>query len=401
VKIGIYGGTFNPPHLGHMAAAREVQAALGLDKVLLIPDNTPPHKELPSGSPTPQQRLEMTQLMADRLGKHFEACPIELERQGRSYTADTLRELAQRYPGDELYFLMGTDMFLTLEHWYQPETICRYAHIVAFGRNAGDTDTFQTQKKRLKKRFDAKVKIITLEGLVEVSSTVLRQQLAHGGGRELLEESVYGYILLNHLYGTEVDLHDLSLPDLRACSYAMTRAKRLPHIRGIEAEAALLAAKNGVDAQTARRAAILHDCTKYWSEEKQLSFCEKYGILVDQIERENPGLLHAKTGAEVARQRFGMSEEICQAIRWHTTGKAGMTTLEKIIYIADYAEPSRPYDWCKQLRVVVEQDLDRGVLMGLENTITQNQSKQKAIHPDGVEALAWMRQALAAKEHGR
>lgn len=402
MKIGIYGGTFNPPHLGHMAAARDVAQALKLDKVLLVPDNTPPHKEMPEGSATPQQRLEMVELMADRLGKGFEASDIELTRQGKSYTADTLEALARRYPKDELYLLMGTDMFLTLDTWYQPQRICKYAHIAAFGRQAGDTESFHWQKKKLKKQFDARVKIVTLEDLVEVSSSQLREQLAKGQGRALLDESIYGYILMHRLYGTDADLTNLSLADLRACSYSMVKAKRVPHIKGTEQEAALLARKNGADEEKARKAAILHDCTKYFPAEKQLSICEKCGILIDQIARENTGLLHAKSGAAIARQVFGMPEDICSAIFWHTTGHAGMMLLEKIIYIADYAEPSRPYDWCAQLRAIVEENLDAGVLYGLNYSIRRNQEANKPVHPDGVAARDWMEAELNRKgeEHG-
>lgn len=401
MKIGIYGGTFNPPHLGHMAAARQVAGQLKLDRILLMPDNTPPHKELPPGSPTPEQRLEMASIMADRLGRGFEACSLELERSGKSYTADTLKELSRRYPTDELYLLVGTDMFLTLDTWYRPDKICKYARIVAFGRCAGDTECFQEQKRKLKQLFHAKVKIVTLEAPVEVSSTQLREDLKSGGGQSLLDESIYGYILMHQLYGTHTDLTRLSLEELRICSYSMVRAKRIPHIRGTEEEAAKLARKNGADEAQARRAAILHDCTKYWPDQKQLSTCEKYGILVDQIERKNTGLLHAKTGSIVAREVFGMEEAVCSAIFWHTTGREGMTLLEKILYIADYAEPSRPYLWCSLLRSIVEQDLDEGVLLGLEHTIQTNQEKKKPVHPNSIAALQWMEQEIAKRKGGQ
>ncbi|MCD7838611.1 MAG: nicotinate (nicotinamide) nucleotide adenylyltransferase [Clostridiales bacterium] len=361
MRIGVYGGTFNPPHLGHMAAARDVSAALGLDKLLLIPDRTPPHKELPAGSASPDQRLEMTRIAADRLSggaTKVVASDVELHRTGRSYTADTLTQLREQYPEDELWLLMGTDMFLTLHTWYRPDIICQKAHIVAFGRAAGDEARFAEQKARLERDYGATVQIIPLPGLVEVSSTQLRQELEQrGSGQELLDESVYGYILRQGLYGVKKDLTRLSLEDLRAASYSMVKAKRLPHIRGTEEEAALLARRWGADETAARKAAILHDCTKYWNLEEQLQYCEKCGILLDQVERETLSLLHAKSGAEVARRVFGMPEEICSAICWHTTGKADMTLLEKILYIADYGSPAAPTtgagscgSWCWSIR---------------------------------------------------
>lgn len=138
MKIGIYGGTFNPPHLGHMAAAQAAVAALGLDMLLLIPAAIPPHKALPSGTPPQEERLAMVEKWADVMGGHVEVSALELEREGKSYTSDTLRSIRQTYPDAELWLLMGTDMFLTLHLWHEPEVILSLAGICAFGRTEQD-----------------------------------------------------------------------------------------------------------------------------------------------------------------------------------------------------------------------------------------------------------------------
>ena len=140
MRIGVYGGTFNPPHLGHITAARAVFDLLKLDKLLLIPTGRPPHKQLPEGSPTPEQRLEMTRLMAEETGVETEVLDLEMHREGRSYTSDTLARLHEQYPGDELWLLMGTDMFLTLQDWHAPEEILSLAGVAAFGRTEADTE---------------------------------------------------------------------------------------------------------------------------------------------------------------------------------------------------------------------------------------------------------------------
>lgn len=393
MRIGLYGGTYNPPHLGHMAAARSAARTLGLDKLILMPDNIPPHKQLPEGSATPEQRLEMTVLMADRLSDgatQFVASDLELHREGRSYTAHTLEELRKQYPEDELWLLMGTDMFLTLHEWYHPETICKLAHIAAFAREQGGERDFAAQTERLARDYGAVVQVVPLPERVEVSSTQLREALQAGGGQNLLEQSVYGYILRKNLYGVNRDLKTLSLEDLRAASYSMVKAKRLPHIRGTEEEAVLLARRWGADEELLRKAAILHDCTKYLNREEQLQLCEKYGIVLDRAERELTPLLHAKSGAGVAKHVFSMGPEVCDAIFWHTTGRADMTLMEKILYIADYAEPSRRYGWCERLRTLVLEDLDAAVLYGLNVTISHNQSRGNVIHPRTLEARDWL-----------
>ena len=142
MRIGVYGGTFNPPHLGHLTAARTVFDMLKLDKLVLIPAGIPPHKDLPAESPTAEQRLEMTALAGEQLGlgDRVEVLDIELTRTGKSYTADTLRELSTRWPEAEFWLLMGTDMFLTLHTWSRPEEIFSMAGVAAFGRTEEDSE---------------------------------------------------------------------------------------------------------------------------------------------------------------------------------------------------------------------------------------------------------------------
>ncbi len=392
MKIGIFGGTFNPPHLGHMAAATAAIDSLGLDKLILIPDHTPPHKALPVNPVCCEQRMEMTRIMADRLNRPsiVEASDQEMHRSGKSYTSDTMREMRERYPEDELWLMMGTDMFLTLQSWHEPEEIMRRTGILTFGRNRADTkELFERQTEFLKKTYNATVQVITLPDLVEISSTDLREQLEQGRGGAYLDAAIYGYILRNHLYGTQADLKNLSLEDLRAASYSMIKSKRIPHVKGTEQEAAELAARWGADVMDARLAAILHDCTKYWSLAKQLSKCAEYGIVLDQVEQKMLPLLHSKSAAAVAERVFGMPQRICEAICWHTTGKGHMTLLEKILYIADYAEPNRK--WSEAAHSLAMRDLDAGVLLGLENTIRHTESQGREVHYRTLEARDWLR----------
>ena len=397
MKIGIYGGTFDPIHRGHMVAAQTAAAVLGLDQLLLIPAGIPPHKALPNQTAAPEHRLNMTQIAADRLGLRIpvKVLDLEIRRQGKSYTSDTLRTLKGLYPEDELWLLMGTDMFLTLHTWHEPEVILALAGICAFGRTEQDgEELFAPQREYLSKTYHAKVTTITLPGLVDISSTELRRRLAAGEQPEELDESVYGYILRHGLYGTRADLTRLTYPQLRAASYSMIKAKRIPHVRGTEEEAVKLARRWGVDEDLARTAAILHDCTKYLNLEEQLKLCHKYGILLDAMEQTTLKLLHSKTGAGVARDVFGVCDEVYEAIFWHTTGKADMTRLEKVIYIADYMEPSRDFPGVEKLRALVYEDLDSAVLLGLEMGIEEMEEMGNPVHYRTVEARDWLKARL-------
>lgn len=393
MKIGIYGGTFDPIHRGHMAAASTACTVLGLDKLLLIPDGIPPHKQQSAAGAPAEHRLEMARIAADRLnvGIPVEVLDLEQKRGGKSYTSDTLRQIHKRHPKDELWLLMGTDMFLTLHLWHEPEVILSLAGICAFGRTEGDGEAlFAPQRDYLKEKYNARVTTITLPNLVEISSTGLRERLKQGGCPQELDPSVYGYILRHGLYGTHADLKNLSWEDLRACSYSMIRAKRIPHVRGCEEEAVKLARRWGADEDAARAAAILHDCTKYLNLEEQLSLCRKYDIILDHVEQETVKLLHSKTGAAIARWEYGMPERVCDAICWHTTGKPDMTTLEKILYIADYMEPTRDFDGVERLRALVYEDLDAAVRLGLEMSVEDLTGRGVPVHPNTLGALRFL-----------
>ena len=218
----------------------------------------------------------------------------------------------------------------------------------------------------------------------------LRDVLDDGQGEEYLCQAVYGYILMNGLYGTKTDLKHLDLPELRACSYSMVRAKRIPHIKGTEEEAVRLAKRWGVDETTARRAAILHDCTKYLNLEEQLALCRKYGVELDELEQRAVKLLHSKTGACIAKYIFGEDEQVYQAIFWHTTGKADMSMLEKIIYLADYIEPTRDFDGVEPLRRLAYEDIDKALLMGMDMTIEEMKQRGNPVHRNTQAARDWL-----------
>ena len=395
MKIGIYGGTFNPPHLGHITAARAVFELLRLDRLLVVPDGQPPHKDLPPGSPTPEQRLALTRLAADEtsLGDRVEVLDMELRREGRSYTADTLTRLRALYPEDELWLLMGADMFLTLHRWRQPETILSLAGIAAFGRTEADTEElFAVQRDYLYRTYpQARLFTLTVPGVVDVSSTDLREKLARGEGGGLLAPAVYGQILREGLYGTEADLKHLPLSQLRPVALSYLKRRRVPHVLGTEQEALRLAERYGADVERARRAALLHDCTKKLDMAEQLALCRQYGIDLDDLERKALKLLHARTGAAIAREVFGADDEIYGAIRWHTTGHAGMSLLEKIIYLADYIEPSRDFPGVGELRCVCYEDLDRGLLTGLEMTIEEMRGMGNPVHHATLEARDFLK----------
>jgi len=157
-----------------------------------------------------------------------------------------------------------------------------------------------------------------------------------------------------------------------------------------EEEAVRLACHWGANEQHARRAAILHDCTKYLELEQQLELCSRYGVELDELERKAVKLLHAKTGACIAKYMFGEPEEVYQAIFWHTTGKADMSLLEKVIYLADYIEPTRDFEDLEKLRRLAYEDIDQALLMGMNMSIEEMEQKGRPIHRNTLAARNWL-----------
>ena len=390
MNIGIYGGTFDPPHIGHVTAARAAMEVLGLDKLVLVPDAQPPHKALPEGGAAPRQRYDMAVLATAALGKRAEVSDMELRRSGVSYTADTLAALREQYPDDTLYLLMGSDMFLSLHNWRRPEAIMAMAHIAPFSREAEDESAaFAAQSARLEREFGAQVTVVPNPQVVDISSTEVRAALAQGGGEDLLPPPVWGYIRREHLYGTHTDLTHLTPEELRPIALSYLKPKRMPHVLGTEGEAAKLARRFGADETKARVAGLLHDCTKKLGMAEQLALCKQYGIRLDPLEQKALKLLHAKTGAAIARHVYGVDDEVYQAILYHTTGRANMTLLEKILYLADYIEPSREFandPDVVRLRETVYEDLDRGLLLGLTMTVTEMEGMGNPVHHDTLDA---------------
>ena len=378
-----------------MEAARFALEYLALDRLYLIPTGIPPHKRMGADAPEAAQRLEMVRLAAEALGPAVQVDDLELRREGRSYTLDTLQAMKKRFPKDHLYFLMGTDMFLTFHLWRDPEKIAKLCTLCAFGRSEADTEElFAVQREHLSAMLGAKSVTVALPKIVDISSTRLRRELSQGQGQAYLDPAVYGYILRRGLYGVPADPLRLSLEDLRCAGLSMLKRRRIPHVLGTEETAAALARRWGADEEEARRAALLHDCTKKLDREQHLEICRQYGIPLDPEEQREEKLLHALTGAAAARHQFGVSPQVESAIRWHTTGKADMTTLEKIIYLADYIEPTRDFCDLTELRELAFQDLDRAMLLGLTMAVHDLKKRGMAVHSNSVYARDYLKGKL-------
>lgn len=366
MKIGVFGGTFNPPHNGHVRLAKAAADELKLDKLLVIPSCIPPHKiaaKLADG----QERLEMCRL-AFGCDPRFEVSPMELERGSRSYTVETLRELKALYPDSKLYFIVGSDMLESFDKWYLWQEILSLSVLCAASREEG----YSPDLSRFGKLAE-RIKIITLDPL-EVSSTQIRNS-AGEVSPELLDPKVAAYIREHGLYDDGLDRY-------RELLRGKLNPRRLFHSECVSECAGVLAERYGASVEKARLAGLLHDVMKNAPANEQLAFMPD----ITPLELLNSKVWHQISGEAFLRQNgIVTDEEILGAVRWHTTGKAGMTLLEKIIYVADFISADRDYKDVEVVRRLAYISLEHAILYTSRYTVNKMVSQDLLLHPATVE----------------
>lgn len=197
MRLGIYGGVFNPPHHGHLVAAQEAFSQLELDVVVWVPLGDAPHRVI-ENDPGADARFEMVE-MTIACDERFSISRIELDREGPSYTVDTLRELHERSPEDELFLILGGDQALALPSWHEPEAVLDLATLAVFGRGSSTRNAIQITIGRM--RGAERVRFLEMPR-IDISSTLVRRRAAAGKPiRYLVPDKVANFIGAQSLYG--------------------------------------------------------------------------------------------------------------------------------------------------------------------------------------------------------
>ncbi len=378
MRIGIFGGSFNPPHLGHKRLAESMLSCAQLDKILIVPAATPPHKDA-DGLVSEADRLSMCNLLFD--GEAFEVSSIELNRGGKSYTVHTVRELKVLYPDDQLFLIIGSDMLLSFHKWFRFEEILENVTLcVATRENEISLDKLRDYARETLGLNEGQIVFSPIEAF-ECSSTEIRKLIREGDRAEkYVPHNLYEYILKNGFYS------DKYTP-WRKLLKSRLKEKRYIHSLNVADSALLLAEKYGGDKEKAYFSGLVHDIMKNANDEEQLQIMKKGGIILSRTEKNNPKLWHAMAGEAYLRVEMGVTDaEILSAVRYHTTGKAGMSLLDKIVYIADYISVERDYPDADVMRELsMNEGLDEAALYALRYSFRSLSEKEKLIHTDSVD----------------
>ncbi len=363
-RLGVFGGTFNPIHSGHIYMALSFAGQLGLDRVLVVPTMIPPHKQA-LGLIGHGERYAMCQIACAPYPQ-LVPCDLELRRGGSSYTVDTLRALHRYYPGWELCLLVGSDMFFTLEKWVRSEEIFALATLCAAARSPGELQALARKKKELE-ALGARCEIAGFPELT-VSSTQLREMLAEGEAPgNLLPPGVGEYIAEKGLYRRKFSLEQKDyLPELEK----LLTPYRLNHSLCVAKAAEKLALGLGISEKKAYLAGLLHDICKDMPKEQQLQWARKSGIIWDRKLTCQPQLWHGFAAAAFLREKLGIDDaDLQNAVCYHTTARAGMSPLEKAVYLGDYISEDRTYPDVDEVRRLAKQSVDEAIFYTLRYTL--------------------------------
>ncbi len=343
MKIGLFGGSFNPIHKGHIKIAKEAIKVLSLDKLIFIPCQKNPFKK-DLNYIDGIKRKEMIELV---LEDKMEVSTFEIDRKGLSYTIETVKYFSNLYKNDELFLIIGSDNLTKLSKWKDIERISKLTKITVFMRDK------KINKINLKK-YDGMV--INNKIYKESSTDFLN------GDFFMVEESVRFYIGKNKLYFDQILKNILD-------------EKRYLHSLHAKEFAIELAKSNNYDVKKAAFSAYVHDIAKHIANDNK----DNARKIIKKYEPKNLNIedykLHQEVGYIILKHIFNIEEEICHAVRIHTSLDLELSELDKIVFLADKLCQGRKYEGIQKIREIALSSINEGLKLVIQKTIEFNKLK--------------------------
>ncbi|MFA6031183.1 MAG: bis(5'-nucleosyl)-tetraphosphatase (symmetrical) YqeK [Elusimicrobiota bacterium] len=371
LKILLFGGSFDPPHLGHLALLRAALRRARPDRAYVLPAWQSPLK-VPSGTPARTRLGLLDRALAEGLSPAERRAVVvdrfELQRGRRTYSYEAVRRLRRLHPGTEILFLAGSDFLDDFARWRRPEELLRSCRFLVGARpgSSAPAEAALLGFERLPGDFP------------EISSTEVRRRLLCGEDlSELLSPGVRRALRAQGLYGTAV--HRLLA--------ARLEPKRYRHTLAVARIACELAARHGLAVERAALAGLLHDCGRILSPSAMTRYARAHRLEVpffDEVVARRPGLLHAYVGADLGAKRFGVQDPaVLSAVRKHTLGDPRMTRFDRLLYTADACSEDRSYPEAVRIRRLARRDLDDGFRETVRVKLTWVLTQGDWMHPYG------------------
>ena len=365
MRIGIFGGSFDPVHFEHINLVKGAIKSLALDKLFVMPAHTPPHKRGKSLS-SDCVRVELCKVAFSEF-EQVEVSDYEIEKGGVSYTYETCQYFRSVYPSAELFWIVGTDMLRDFPTWKNPEQILRDVTLAVCAR-AENGNWINKAQADFYNLFQKKCVVIEYEGKA-LSSTQIRIRAAAGEDvTPYVGEKVAAYIKEKGLYRIDGAKEALGLE----------KESRKAHSLRVAEMAAARATSLGVSERSAITAALFHDCAK--NLEPTSPYLKGFSLL----ENVPAPVVHQFSGAYIAENFFGVKDkDVLNAIRYHTSGRPEMSALERLIFLSDMLESARDYPGVEKLRALFwdkTDDLTVCMAEALKETLLFLKEKQVPVY---------------------
>lgn len=388
-RIGLCGGTFDPFHNAHFELVKSASDSGKIDRLLVIPAGSPPHKQDDKVMPA-VFRYEMTRRALKNLPA-VEVSDLEILRPGRSYTADTIRLVKEKFGHkNKICLIYGTDILFDIEKWHKPQEILKEASLLLTYRSGDNREEISQQATYLTEKFDAEIDFFSAPE-IELSSTHIRR-LIHDEQpwQHLVPAPVALFVQRQDFYRFANDLKVIKpeewieLCELERKLWPYLSRKRMLHSANVMLYAIHLANIYDQPAYQAAQAALLHDCAKCLEHDALLRYAERAGdelLLQDELS-------HGPAGAVMAEEVFNISDRtILNAIHYHTTGYGNMSILDKLIYLTDKIEYGRLYNDLDPIREAAEYDLDKAMRICLNEVEMYLRRSSQPTHPYALAAI--------------
>ena len=383
MKILLFGGSFDPPHRGHISILKSAVQYADFDRIIVVPTGTPTHKK--SCTAPFDVRMYMSQTAFGDIAANVEISDWEGTNMQDDYTYLTLQHLKEEYDNADIYMVIGSDSLFTLDSWKNADFVMNNCTALVFAREDELEDDIAAKAQKLE-AMGAKIEFVKAE-IISVSSSQFRREGEKNA--DIITDEVQNIVDEYSLYSADETAR------LKGTAKLLLDEKRYIHTLNVEKLAAELGEIHGIDVEKLRIAALLHDIMKNAPKDILLHRAKQSGI-INKIEDKPKQTLHGFAAADYAMRELGITdEEILWAVKSHTCGRSGMQDIEKVIYLADMLCEERCFEGKDYLLSLAKQNLDKAMFASLEHSLAFVKSKGNTVDTDSLEALEYFRARLA------